>query len=79
MKTKKNGGVHSVARQKKPEKKEEDDKLWKTESLPLTPTQTQTQTSTTQTQDDPDDNEKEDEEGKISFYVKVGKHWKLKH
>ena len=53
--------------------------MWKTESLPLTPTQTQTQTSTTQTQDDPDDNEKEGEEGKISFYVKVGKHWKLKH
>ena len=53
MKTKKNGGVCSVARHKKTEKLEkkvEEGKLWssfssKTESLPLTPTQTQTQTS----------------------------------
>ena len=51
----------------------------KTKSLPLTPTQTQTQTSTTQAQGEPDDNEKEGKEGKISFYVKFGKHKKFKY
>ena len=75
----------SSEKTEKPDKKEEDVKWWltfgsETKSLPVTATQAQTQISTTQKQGEPDDdNKKEDEEGKISFYVKVGKHTKFKY